>query len=367
VVLAAALLTKETAILVPVVIVFLYFMLRCRPRLAITVVALDIALIVIWLFVRQSVIALPRIQLAILLSNLPAVLTGAAKCLLPLNLIPIEVLRDTDWIPVVIGISLLAAAVLWPKKRRAKQLFLGAFWYLLFILPSLTVQFGPTAAVLECRYYTPLLGMFIILSGTQFPGYTIRLRGNRMFPVAVAALAAMVPMSVLSSLPYASSVACWNRVVRVAPGYAVGYVKVGHIFQLDDKDAMAEGEFRNALRIDAMVPEAHYYLGEIISKRGQLDSAEVEFSAELMLHPDNAKAWFKLAAFQFDRGNVDRALSMLHRATMINPSYVAAWATLGNIAASRSDRETAEMCARQLLDLHAPIPDYLREYLTAPH
>jgi Tfp pilus assembly protein PilF len=76
----------------------------------------------------------------------------------------------------------------------------------------------------------------------------------------------------------------------------------------------AEAGFKKILETAPSVPEAHYNLGYIYSKKQDWPNAEVEFQKAIELKPDYGEAYVALARAYQDSGQKDKADEILNKA-----------------------------------------------------
>ncbi|MFN7974709.1 MAG: alkaline phosphatase family protein [Acidobacteriota bacterium] len=154
----------------------------------------------------------------------------------------------------------------------------------------------------------------------------------------------------------------------------------------------AEGEYREALRIDPGSVQAMVNLGGLALARGDRTEAARLFEAALAKQPDHSGALNNLALMALDatppdparaeqlfsraiaadpsradarknlamllasRGDLSGAQRELTRALELTPEDRRAWAALAEIAAAREDRATADAARKRLAELPAGAP-----------
>ncbi len=104
--------------------------------------------------------------------------------------------------------------------------------------------------------------------------------------------------------------------LRAKPGSAVAYQTLGHaLSDRGDPDAAIEA-YREALRLQADLPDLHNNLGTALRQANRLDEAE----HELANAPPDPGALVNLSSVQKERGAFDRAEATLRRALAIAPA-----------------------------------------------
>ncbi len=200
---------------------------------------------------------------------------------------------------------------------RSRFIAVGILWF--FITLSVESSVIPIIDVIfEHRVYLPSIGL---LSGITTAVFLVshRLKMER-FGLSVLVLVVLI----LSGATYArntvwmSKISLWEDVVRKSPNKArprnnlgVFYYEAGYL----DK---GESEFQAALKIDPGYPDAHYNLGNIYLASGRMDEALREFQTAVKLKTDYADAHNNLGTVYAERGNFEAALREFQTALQID-------------------------------------------------
>src|SRR5438093_1590149 len=91
----------------------------------------------------------------------------------------------------------------------------------------------------------------------------------------------------------------------------------------------AAAEYREALRINPGLAQAHYNLGVALKRLGNVDEAIEEYQEALRLQPDLAQAHHALGKALDDQGKRDAAVDEYREAVRIDPNYGPAHYNLG--------------------------------------
>ncbi|MDO8443313.1 MAG: glycosyltransferase family 39 protein, partial [bacterium] len=174
--LALALLTKETAVIVPA-LCFIYAITFEGGKKIISNLTNYLYLFIGWLslysgwfLIRKAVLnnivgnadyqIVPSI-----LQNLPSLAPAIGKIFLPFNLSVFPVLRDMTMVYGTISLALLLLWFIFSRNKNYRLIFFGAAWFSLFILPTLIKPMDDTSDFNENRIYIPMLGFIFILLG----------------------------------------------------------------------------------------------------------------------------------------------------------------------------------------------------------
>lgn len=369
---ACALLTKETAIILPGLLVA--YVLLCPDAVWKTKVKNAVATVipyalvgVVYLAVRAWALkgfAHTAVDIPAYISfyTLPSVLWFYLKqLLLPFRL---SAFYDTPYVTHIswkfflaplLGVvaSLFVVAYAWWKSR-SPLVPLAAAWLLLPLVPVLNVAILPMGDFIHDRYlYVPSIG-FAMLVGLALSKLDIALLGKRTGLYAAGAVAAaMMVITVAQSLPWTDDIPLYQRGMQVAPindlprnKLAATYVARGmyeqgirlYAFVLaNDPDywyanyrmgyaQYMTGHYGNAQHFLAKSvavqaePDALYYLGLASAKLKQYDAAEGALREALKRAPKVPGYAFALGMTMKEEGKLQPALEMFRAELSTNPN-----------------------------------------------
>lgn len=121
--------------------------------------------------------------------------------------------------------------------------------------------------------------------------------------------------------------------------------------------AAAITAYRNAVKFDSTIAQAHYRMGMLYASVGQHRVAATEFAAEIVHHPGNHDAARMLGLALAQDGDTLHALQQLRRLVQIEPKDAEAWRALGfafSVAERPADGERAFRRALQLRPQDGP-------------
>jgi tetratricopeptide (TPR) repeat protein len=105
--------------------------------------------------------------------------------------------------------------------------------------------------------------------------------------------------------------------------------------------AAAEHAFREAVRLEPRLPEAHTDLALVLGREGKLDEAIDTLRQSLVLSPVQPGANLYLGIFLFQTNHAAEARTALQQATAQAPGNVEAWMWLGNVDMASGHPELA--------------------------
>ncbi len=252
--------------------------------------------------------------------SLAGLLMMLGKVMLPWRLSALANPRDGQIWPGVVTAAVVAAA-LWRSERRAVPL-LGLGGFFLFLAPT---WLSPTGLLLEGRLYVPLACLLLVLAEW--------LRSQALPSPAVAGLGVTAVLllgarSIAYAGDYRDALAVGEGVVRTAPNLPFSYMTAGNAWGSAGDAARAEWAFRRALELDPGHLLAHNNLAVLAIRRHDYAAAEQQLAAELSLDPDLALAHLNLGIVRRAQGDFKAAAAELARALRLDPDLVQAMAEL---------------------------------------
>jgi tetratricopeptide (TPR) repeat protein len=313
---ALALLTKETAIALPVVWVLEAVLVDGERRwtrsatvhaVAWAACALGFAL----LHARPA-----AFEAGAVFAPFPVLLASLGKLIFPLAPTVLAVATDLPVWPGVLAAGLLAGGLLVPGVRRGVVVF-GLAAFVALLAPALVM--GGTL-VLDSRLVLPAVGVLIALAEIARAAAFRPMRGDGSVETAArtrlfAALAAvLVLMLAAVTAGYEGAFHDRRAFAREAaagsPHSALAHFCLGQSYQRDGDDERALAEYRTSL---ALGPGevVHNNVAVLYMRGGRWAEAERELRAEIALDPRYAKAYANLAIVLRREGRDDEASQAL--------------------------------------------------------
>jgi hypothetical protein len=187
------------------------------------------------------------------------------------------------WV-AMLAVALAAALVSGVRKR---VVALGVAVTFFFLLPPALLTGD---LVLDTRLYAPAVGVVIVL-GEMLRALAVEARTLAAFSgVAVAALAVL---TVAFDGAYRDRRAFAREAVADSPRSPLAHFCLGRSEQLDGDDDAALAQYRDALDLGAR-EGVHNNVAVIEMKRAEWTAAEQDLRAELASNPGYARAWLNL-------------------------------------------------------------------------
>jgi protein O-mannosyl-transferase len=181
-------------------------------------------------------------------------------------------------------LAMTAAAIVW--RRRFPFLFVGWFWYLGTLVPTIgIVQIG--IQQMADRYtYFPLIGIYLALAWTGPLLVPAGLLRTRVLPIAATAILVLLAATTFSQVSY------WHDSVSLLRHSMDCTPESSHAHELLGDALMAEGdvtggidEIQRAIRMAAPYAPLHASLGVAFEILGRTDDAVKEYETTLAIDP----------------------------------------------------------------------------------
>ena len=377
-----ALLTKETAIVLPAII-FLHGLLKlpssadsgAEPRFpiaaairqALPYLALAIAYLLLrgfvlkrtpaspaWLSIHESLLTVPKL-----------ILLYAADLILPWNLSafyqPVVTTRPTllgFWLPLACLVAMCGLACLSVTRAKCQRYVIAVGWFVLPLAPVLYIRMFQQDDFFHDRYlYIPALAVSMFAAiALEFaerrkwmvPGLPLEILPLTLLTLAFAAL------TVRETKPWRNNLSLYEQAVRISPANAMArnnlaseYARRGDYssaatllrsvlrdrpnmwlanynygyVSYQSRDFRTAAEFlRRAIAVDPSDPDQYLYLGLTCLKSGRLREAEEQIRQAIARNPRGNGYHLTLALIQIQSGNYGAARSELDQELESNPA-----------------------------------------------
>jgi tetratricopeptide (TPR) repeat protein len=324
--LLAALLTKESAIALPLLMLIYVWWIdsgNLLPSDRYLLLSGSGMIVFIWWLLR--VLALGSgggsYGAAVMssLASWPALFLDLGKVLLPFNLSVFPVLADANLYYGGAAVIIWLAIIYWLPVNNKKLALFGWLWFFLFLGPSF-LRFNGQPDFLEHRLYLPLVGLVIFISQiTSLTNLVWSRRSVRV--VTVIILLGLAGLSYQQSRYYSDRLTFWQRAVHDSPHSALAEKNLGLMYYFDGNLSAAIQHDTQALRLNPTENIVHNNLGVIYLNEHKYQQAEQEFQQELLVNPNYDKALFNLGDLAYQQGSWVAAQQYFNAVLRVNPNY----------------------------------------------
>ena len=364
----AAVFSKETAILLPVLFLIYYFLVekekRVTPAGLIVPLCGYVLIIAIYLFLRHGVVTgpLPAAVFGItpFVNNLRILPESLSKFFLPVNLSPMPAF---GWFQTLSGLAVAGLFIFIAVKYlsgSARWVYFGFFWFLLFTIPGMFYShpMGDAAyAYLEHRAYMPLAGILIALSFMLQRIGNQKIKQQLYFLLFLVAVAYGIYARVYSA-NYANPITFYNRAVESNPGSAVAYYNRGGINLFHEKNYQSAMEDCDlALKVKPDYAKALVNRGICREFLGDTLAGLKDCEAGAKLDPGMFIAHKNIAIVRNQLGFKEVALREWDLALQISPDYFEGYNERGIIKFQLKDYPAAEADFTRCLQVNNRFPE----------
>jgi hypothetical protein len=349
---AAALLTKETAIGLPMIIaayeLIVFNRTRAftdRARRALRTVSPFAAVVITYFVIRHGILHIffgevrsmnfpedASLTLADNLRTLPALLVGYIKlAVFPYDhsmMYDFSYVRSLSltsfWLPVgVLFAAIASLAYFW---RRLPELRVAAIWAVFPLLAHLYTRGFLSEEIMHDRYlYKSMLGFGLLVAALMTraaQGQWLRLSVKPTAAVALLIVAAFAAATVVQNTYWRNDQALWNRAAVYAPNSRIVHIALGRLAEDSGHLGIAFQEYETALRINADTIDALNNEAFVYARMGDWNKAAQNFERIVTLTPDKALAHFNLSFAYAVQKNYAAATREQRKAIELDPNDV---------------------------------------------
>lgn|GEM_PF-1200790 len=209
----------------------------------------------------------------------------------------------------------LVAAGAWGARRRAPLVAFGLAWYFLLIAPSTFVVLQEVLQ--EHRGYPASLGVGMAVGWSA--AWLWRAAGRRRPLVAAGlglAAALLVAGTVARERAWTDELTLWTRALKVHPTSARAYVRIGEYFTREGRPDLAERAIRRALALKPAWMAPVLQLADLYRDHGRPERAEAVLLDARRVFPDSPVVLGKLVRL-YEAGGQTAKLASLYRDALI--------------------------------------------------
>jgi tetratricopeptide (TPR) repeat protein len=210
------------------------------------------------------------------------------------------------------------------------------------LLPVLYVPLLGENTFTERYLYLPAVGLALLLA-LAISAMVARRPGLRLAAGALVGLvvAGAAVTTVRRSQVWKDDESLWKDAVAQYPDSGAARGELGIAYMDRGLDALAGEQFREAVRLDPTLPRVHNNLGMLLERGGNFDEAMRHFQRAIELNPRLKKAYANRANALARRGFTELAVRDLLAALALDPEMTEARLNLGNLYSQLGRRTEA--------------------------
>ncbi len=327
---ALALWTKETAVVIPVIlgIYILIFEksenLKQNYKQYFGLLLFWVTILLVYFTVRQFALhqLVGNANYSILHSiyqNLPSLIPAMGKILLPFELSVFPILKDMDFTYGFISIAVLVITFVLSKNKNSKLVIFGISWFFVFVVLTLIKSKNITPEFSENRLYIPMFGFVFILLGLL--NNETKNFQKKVFVISSVVILVLGTLTISHIKNYKDGLHFWKNAVETSPNHAFNHINLGIMHYLNANIFEAEKELSLALSLNERENFAHNFLGLIHLGEENLKEAKVEFEKEINLNPLYPGAYLNLGVTYYESGDLEKAKEYWKKTLDADPSY----------------------------------------------
>lgn len=384
-----ALLTKEQAVMLPVLLILCELMVRKSswPE-SLKAVSGHICILLFYLFFRKTVLGIagvdlgPWEELKLRIMSIPSTLLMYLRLMIaPYGL---HYYRSTDILLPVLkpvlglsGLGVLTFLAVRSFKADEKKMFLfGSGWFLITLLPTLNILplVNEYSLILTSEHflYLPVVGV-VMMAAAGFEH--LRTKVNVLnHPAVLIGLSFFLTvgyfsLTVQQNTYWRSEVALFERMMTYEKNFARGHLLLARAYYFDHQFLKAAEHYEKASKrmnyyrdqvsnlkvkgfYEGFLKEIYFESAHLNQILGNGEKTILYYTKLIELDPNFSKAYINLGVYYVMNGKVDQALENFNHAAAINPYDPIAWQNLLMIYKQQGDRQNTLKAVQMLKRIH---------------
>ncbi|MFH1593682.1 MAG: tetratricopeptide repeat protein [Candidatus Omnitrophota bacterium] len=336
----AALLSKESSIILPALLILCCSALKKRIRfryfsniMAITFIYSVLQIRMLSAIVREN--ELSPIPLFQRIPGFFVAITNYVKLLLVPTHLHMEYghggtsFFDTSAI-IGLTITLLFLIYAFKKSKHDNKVFFSINWFFICLLPVANI-FPVNAYMAEHWLYLPSIGFFLLAAHVLLRAYTVKIGRLLFAPLIAIILSFYICLTVLQNNYWSSPIVFYRRTSHYATSSLKVFLFLGITCVNTGKMQEAINSFKKAILIDPYDAQAYNNLGVAYAKTKEFERAAASLKRAIKLDPDFADSHYNLGKAYESMGLSDAAMSVYAETTRVDAGHTNAYNALGSL------------------------------------
>ena len=213
-------------------------------------------------------------------------------------------------------LNLLIAGIVLYTLRKSKFIFICCLFYLITILPALSVPDNGNGTFLSDRYtYIPSIGIILLIVGF----FIVKLKKEKLKINLLLAITALYGiLCFLQTKTWKDSISLWTHTIKHYPSFSIPYSNRGVAYcelgQLDKGMV----DLKKAVAFSPSDYSSHHNIGNIMAQNKQFAQALEEFTTALKYKPNAPEIYKARGDTHYFMGNQNLALQDYNQAIELN-------------------------------------------------
>ena len=331
-----ALFSKETSVLVPVLILMYYYFVQKKELLIkefIPFLSVWVCSYTIFYFLRQNVVRVSfdpnTFGLIPFIDNLQAIPIIFGKLFIPLNLTTLPFYNNTA---LIIGVILIAAVIILIYKYASgekRTILWGAVWFIIFSIPPMLFRahvIGIGFEYFEYRSYLPVIGILII-AGIIAKELPKRISFNTILKAAIPVILVYGYIAFNHSNDFENPMAFFSSAIESNPVNAFAISERGSEYLRNNNVGLALADYDYSMKLAPEFSTPYYNEGALYNYLNDHTKAEHYFALSLKydtLHPEAKNpaesSYFALSTEELNLKKYNDAIVTLEKGVMKYPA-----------------------------------------------
>jgi len=271
--------------------------------------------------------------------------TYLIKTAWPANLSALYPLPNSIPLLSIAGSILFLVLVSWGGIRAAERrpyILFGWLWYLVTLVPVIGVVQVGNQAMADRFVYIPLIGIFVIIAWALPDSLASTRAGRTAVGIAIGLVLVGCGWAAHQQVQYwKTSTALWTHTINTTGNNYLARKHLADLLWEQGKSGEAAAQYREAIRINPNVAEAHVGLGAALLELGNREEATSQYREALKLDPQSWQAYNQLGILLAQAGKPDEAAAQYVEALHINPEVPELHNNLGALFADKGETDQA--------------------------
>ncbi len=336
-----ALLSKENALILPVLLLLYYYAFKKKEGLR-DIVSLVITtgfyLVLRWLVLKGNAPPMSTVVVGSVFERLPGVFAALFQYL-RLLVLPIDLHMDYGKrlfsfmdAKVLLGVAAALFLLVFAFKKRKSDpfLFFSVGWFFIALLPVANIYPLPFYMA-EHWLYVPSIGFFLLLARSF--SRLLKEKKSRLFAgiLCVALVCSWSLVTFWQAAYWRDPLLFYQRTISFDPQNEALYNNLGSVYEEQGDTQKAIAAYRMSRGLEPNFIRAYNNLGRLYSKLGRYPEAIEIYRQAIAINPGYADLYGNLGTIYARLGKREEAIALLKKAVTLKPNDAVAYYNLGNI------------------------------------